>query len=82
MKVVDIVVLTIIIVIVGLIIYISFWKNRKKPCHNCPYCKNCNNECDDKKQNKFNYSVKLRFICYADNYIYTFLFIMRVNSIK
>lgn len=29
MKVVDIVVLTIIIVIVGLIIYFSFWKNRK-----------------------------------------------------
>lgn len=52
MKVVDIVVLTIVIVIVGLIIYFSFWKNRKKPCHNCPYYKNCNNECDDKKQNK------------------------------
>ena len=33
MKVVDIVVLTIIIVIVGLIIYFSFWKNRKKPCN-------------------------------------------------
>ena len=41
MKLIDIIIIAILVVISSLIIYFVFWKNRKKPCHGCPYAKNC-----------------------------------------
>lgn len=46
MNIVDLVILLFLIAILGSIIYFSFIKNRNNPCHNCPYCNNCNkNKC-------------------------------------
>ncbi|MBO5344885.1 MAG: hypothetical protein IKB06_02195 [Clostridia bacterium] len=41
MNVIDYIIIALLIVVSGLIIYFCFWKNRKKPCHGCPYAKNC-----------------------------------------
>ena len=52
----DIIVLSIIIIILGLVIYFSFFKKDKNPCSSCPYAKKCekNNykkeSCDDFKK--------------------------------
>jgi hypothetical protein len=37
----DIVIVSLLIIIIGLLIYFSFIKNRGDPCRNCPYCKKC-----------------------------------------
>lgn len=44
MNVIDIIIIAVIAIISGLIIYFHFWKNRKKPCHGCPYAKNCTSQ--------------------------------------
>ena len=41
MKPIDFIIIAALVIVSGLIIYFSFWKNRKKPCHGCPYAKNC-----------------------------------------
>jgi len=38
---IDYIIIAIIVIIVTLISYFYFWKNRNKPCHGCPYAKNC-----------------------------------------
>ena len=49
----DIIVLSIITVVLGLIIYFSFIKKDKNPCASCPYAKKCEKSgykktsCDD-----------------------------------
>ena len=51
MKVIDIAIIAVLAISAGLIIYFYFWKNRKKPCHGCPYAKNCDTQtCSTKKQ--------------------------------
>lgn len=44
MKPIDIVLLLLIIITIALVIYFGIWKNRKSPCHGCPYAgkENCN----------------------------------------
>lgn len=41
MNLVDLIIIILLVVIVGLVIYFSFIKNRNNPCHNCPYFKSC-----------------------------------------
>lgn len=41
MTLTDIIILFIVIIVIGLVSYFAFWRNRKKPCHGCPYAKNC-----------------------------------------
>lgn len=42
MNFVDIIIIILLVSLISLVIYFSFIKNRKNPCHNCPYFKNCN----------------------------------------
>lgn len=42
MKLVDVLIIIIILLIVGLVVYFSFIKNKDNPCKGCPYAKNCN----------------------------------------
>ncbi len=37
----DIIVLSVIIIVLGLIVFFSFFKKEKDPCCNCPYAKKC-----------------------------------------
>lgn len=52
----DIIVLSIIIIILSLVIYFSFFKKDKNPCSSCPYAKKCDKinykkeTCDDLKK--------------------------------
>ena len=50
----DVLVLSIIIVVLGLIVYFSFFKKDKNPCGGCPYAKKCdkNNQKKDYCNNK------------------------------
>ena len=41
MKLIDIIILIAVLLVVALICYFYFWKNRNKPCHGCPYCNSC-----------------------------------------
>lgn len=46
-KIVDVIVCLLLVLVVGVIAYFSFVKNKDNPCHNCPYGKSCNrNKCN------------------------------------
>ena len=59
---IDYIIIISLFIIISLICYFYFWKNRDKPCHGCPYAKNCTNgTCQTKnnieqKNNKINTS--------------------------
>jgi len=47
MKLVDIIIILILLLIVGLVVYFSFIKNKGDKCKGCHYAKNCNkNNCN------------------------------------
>ena len=53
MNLVDFVIMSLLVLLVGLLIYCSFVKNRGNPCHNCPYYKRCDmKKCKEKKTGK------------------------------
>ena len=41
MNLIDFIILGIILITFICIVYFCFWKNRKNPCKNCPYAKDC-----------------------------------------
>jgi len=41
MNFVDIIIIILLVVLISLVFYFSFIRNRKNPCHNCPYSKKC-----------------------------------------
>ena len=52
MTLADTIILICVGIILSLICYFHFWKNRKNPCKGCAYAKNCNKKCDSKKNIK------------------------------
>ena len=47
MKLVDVIIILILLLIVGLVMYFSFIRNKDDKCKGCPYCKTCNkNDCN------------------------------------
>ena len=52
MNLADLIIIILLVMLVSLLIYFSFIKNRENPCHNCPYSKRCNkNKCSSNKEN-------------------------------
>lgn len=43
MTLTDIIILIILAIVVSLVVYFSFIKNRNNKCAGCPYAKDCNN---------------------------------------
>lgn len=50
LSLIDYIIIAILLVIVICISYFYFWKNRKKPCHGCPYSKGCSSCCSENKK--------------------------------
>lgn len=49
MNLVDLIIVLMLVVVISLVVYFSFIKNRKNRCCGCPYYKSCNrNTCKDK----------------------------------
>ena len=58
MKFIDIVIIILLVFFIGLLIYLSFIKNRGNICRNCPYCKSCNKDKYDRKEDDIkNYKI-------------------------
>jgi len=52
MKPIDAIILGVLLIILGLIIYFSFWKKKEDPCKGCPYARSCESKACSKRQNK------------------------------
>ncbi|MBQ8424838.1 MAG: hypothetical protein IJX17_02305 [Clostridia bacterium] len=51
LSLIDYIIIISLVIISILICYFYFWKNRNKPCHGCPYAKNCTNGACKSKNN-------------------------------
>lgn len=49
MSLVDVIIVFILLIIVSIVVYFAFIKNKDNPCKGCPYYKNCNKSKCDKK---------------------------------
>ena len=49
MSISDVILIVLLIILVGIVIYFSFIKNRGNKCYGCPYAKSCNKDKCEKR---------------------------------